>query len=95
LDSSTSNSFYQLQKLRALLFCQHFTHKSSKHTHIITQSFVFFGKIDLIVFDEVILGWYRAETKEYHEKIAENIPSVFVFISTEIWKIKAYPTYTP
>jgi apolipoprotein N-acyltransferase len=33
-------------------------------------------KIDLIVFGEVILGWYRAETKEYHEKISEHIPGV-------------------
>ena len=31
-------------------------------------------RIDLIVFGEVILGWYRAETSEYHERISEYIP---------------------
>jgi predicted amidohydrolase len=33
-------------------------------------------EIDLIVFGEAILGWYRAETEAYHQKIAENIPGI-------------------
>jgi hypothetical protein len=40
-------SFYQLQKLRALLFSQHLTHQCSEHANIITQGFVFFWKIYL------------------------------------------------
>jgi predicted amidohydrolase len=43
-------------------------------------------KIDLIVFGEVILGWYRAETKEYHETIAENIPGITTSLISRLAK---------
>jgi len=30
--------------------------------------------VDLIVFGEVIFGWFRAETREYHQRISEKVP---------------------
>jgi len=32
------------------------------------------SNIDLIVFGEVILGWYNVESQTYHKEIAETIP---------------------
>jgi len=43
-------------------------------------------EIDLIVFGEVILGWYRAETQEYHEEIAEEIPGMTTSLISRLAK---------
>ena len=42
--------------------------------------------IDLIIFGEAILGWFRnrPNTKEYHRKIAETIPGITTQLVSEI-----------
>jgi len=42
--------------------------------------------VDLIVFGEVILGWYNSESDNYHKEIAETIPDTTIQLISKLAK---------
>ena len=40
--------------------------------------------VDLIVFGEVILGWYRSESDDYHKNIAEPVPGATTLLMSKL-----------
>ena len=58
-----------------------------KITKFILDIKITYPEIDLIVFGEVILGWYRAETSEYHEQIAEIVPGATTALLATLAKV--------